>query len=449
MMFDPSGNITGTAFSSMAASFSGRGRILAESRRADHRRALAGFLPFKRAPAGSPCLAQPLSLHSGSSVETRMRRATVRVLYISEVQWLSQVSRKHLIVRRLPRDWDILFVSPANAARGENSLRLRTDPTQSNVRFVSLPLPKPDSRIPLVRALTGPLSTFGTNRLVNVARSFDPDVLVCSYLWGADAAAELRAGGRPLVYDLNDLHTSFYPDRPLEAEELFRRLLETSDEVVSSSEHLREVAGRGVVIGNGVDLDTFAGRQEVPKPDELARGPLSELDDLVCYVGSVDERIDFGLVEAVGRELDNRDSRSGLLFIGRVFDSVAGEVARVREKLGDRVRFLGRVAYERLPQFMSHTSVGIAPFVLSPRTRAINPNKLYMYAAMDMNVVSTPFSPEIERQGDLVYVASGPDDFASAVGAALRDEDRRRMVRESIALPNSWDEKAREFAGLL
>lgn len=373
----------------------------------------------------------------------------MRVLYVSEVQWLSQVSRKHLMVRRFPDDWDVLFASPVNAAPGENSLRTRTDRSYTNVRYVSLPLPKPDSGIPLVRGMTRPLTAYGVRRLGVVTRSFRPDVIVCSYLWAAPALPTFKSLGIPVVYDLNDLHTEFYPERRAEAEEMFRKLLDSADEIVSSSEHLREVAGRGVVIGNGVDLDTFRGRTEVPLPDCVATSPLAACEQIVAYVGSIDDRLDFELFEAVGRRLLAASRPSGLLVVGRIFDAAAARVARLKDALGDRVLFTGRVPYERLPDYMSHAGVGVAPFVLSPRTRAVNPNKLYMYAAMDMNIVSTPFSAEIERQSDLVYVRKGRDEFAAAVEEGLGDENRRRAVRESIAVPNSWDEKTREFERLL
>ena len=89
-------------------------------------------------------------------------RSPPRVLYVSEVQWRAQVSRKHLIVRRFPEDWDVLFASPANASPGENSLKTRRDELYPNVRYVSLPLPKPESGIPFVRALIiGDRALFG------------------------------------------------------------------------------------------------------------------------------------------------------------------------------------------------------------------------------------------------------------------------------------------------
>ncbi len=373
----------------------------------------------------------------------------VRILYVSEIQWLSQVSRKQLIVRRLPDDWDVLFVSPMNTAAGENSMTTRIDPTHPNVRYASLPLPKPDSRLPLVRALTPLLEVTGTRRLVGVARSFRPDAVVCSYLWAAPALRAFKSMGAHVIYDLNDLHPTFYPLRRQEADAMFGRLIGEADEVVCSSSHLRDVAGRGVVIGNGVDLETFTGGAERPLPDVVADSPLSECQERVAYVGSLDERIDFDILEAVGLSLSGRPRRAGLMVVGRIFDQVAGRVRRLRDRLGDSVLFTGRLPYEELPGVLSNASVGIAPFVLSDRTRAINPNKLYMYAAMDMNIVSTPFSREIESLSESIYVARGPDEFARDVESALGDEDRRRAVRDSIAVPNGWDQKAGQFQRLL
>lgn len=373
----------------------------------------------------------------------------MRVLYFSEIQWLSQVSRKHLIVRRFPGDWDVLFLSPFNLKAGENSFRTRRDAAHARVRYRSLPLPKPDSRSAILRSLTPMLSAVGRRALCAAAGRFAPDAVVCSNIWAAPAVSDLRRRGVPVVYDLNDLHTEFYPARREQAEAVFRDLIARANEVVSSSRHLRGIAGRGVVIGNGVDLDTFTGRRDVPLPESIARSALSSCDDLVAYVGSVDDRIDFAVVERLLERLAASGRRVGLVLVGRVFDAALAWKGDLERRHADRVLFTGRVPYESLPGYLAHASVGIAPFVRNARTEAINPNKLYMYAAMNENVVSTPFSAEIEAHRDLVYVASGPDEFAEAVLAAAGDEERRRVIRSRIAVPNSWDQKAAEFMRLL
>jgi len=373
----------------------------------------------------------------------------MRVLYISEVQWRSQVSRKHQMVRRFPADWEVLFLSPANLARGENSLRLRSVRVPARVEYASVLLPKPDSEVALLRSLTPALMSAGGVRVMNHVRRFAPDVVVCSYLWAAPLIGDIRAMGIPVVYDLNDLHPQFYPAARDEAEQMFRKLLDGATEVVASSGALHNAAGRGVVIGNGVDLDTFRGREEGVRPEELTTGPTGDWKRLVMYVGSVDERLDLNVLRRTLETLASDTTGAGVALVGRVFDQVRGDIRSIEAAFPEHVHLTGRVPYPKLPALMSHADVGIAPFVLNPKTEAINPNKLYMYAAMDMNIVSTPFSDDILRHDDVIRIASSPADFASAVQSAIGDDERRRSLRERIALPNSWAERAEEFTRLL
>lgn len=373
----------------------------------------------------------------------------MRVLYVSEVQWLSQVSRKHQLVARLPDDWDVLFLSPINASVDENSLRERVDTLHTNVRYESLLLPKPDSNLAPVRAATSILSHTGARALMARVRDFEPDVVVCSYIWAAPIVPRLKEMGVPVVYDCNDLHTEFYPACPDAAESAFRSLVAGATEVVSSSGRLRDVCGRGTVLGNGVDLATFTGRQDGPLPASIAGSRLGDCEELIAYVGSVDDRVDFEILGALADAVAGLEPRTGVVCMGRVFAGVRDRTEALAAKYGDHVLFTGRVPYDELPGYLSRSSVGIAPFVLNERTRAINPNKLYMYAAMEQNIVSTPFSDDIAEHSDLIFIASGADSFARSVKEALGDEERRRAVRDRIALPNSWDEKASEFRNLL
>ena len=372
----------------------------------------------------------------------------MRVLYISEVQWLSQASRKHHMVRRFPRDWEVVFLSPINAKRGENSFRLKADTRHANVRFLSLALPKPDSTLAVARILSEAFSSVGMHGLRSTMDSFEPDVIVTSYIWAFPVLPHARSRRIPVVYDCNDLHPDFYPARAAEAEEAFRTLVRSADEVVASSARLKEICGRGVVIGNGVDLDLFGGRVNRPLPRAVAESPIGSCKKFVAYVGSVNRRVDFRILETLAATAVDAGN-VGIVCIGRIYDAVRSEVEALAERYRDHILFTGLVPYDELPTYLSHASVGIAPFVLNERTQAINPNKLYMYAAMEQNIVSTPFSADIKEHGDLIFTADDPDSFARAVKEALGDEERRRAVRDRIAVPNSWDEKAKVFCELL
>lgn len=373
----------------------------------------------------------------------------MRVLYLSEVQWLSQVSRKHQMIRRFPRDWEILFISPINSRKDENSFRERETRVPARARYVSIPLPKPDSLIPPIRSFTRFLTALGRRSVLRAVETFRPDVVVCSYIWAAPFVSDIQKAGVPVIYDCNDLHPQFYPCCREEAEGMFRAMTSVVDEVVASSEHLRNECGRGCLIGNGVDLATFKGKQETPIPEVIAESQLSDCEDLVIYVGSIDGRLDFGILRRVLEAVTARDRRTGLVLSGRIFDSARAEREALEQAFPDSILFTGRIEYEKLPLFMSSAVVGITPFVMTPLTEAINPNKLYMYAAMDLNVVSTPFSEEVRRHDGNIYIASNPGEFASAVEKAIGDDERRRSIREKIALPNSWDKRVEEFTRVL
>lgn len=373
----------------------------------------------------------------------------MRVLFISEVQWLSQPSRKHHIIRGLPEDCDVLFVSPINAGAGENSFLVRRDAQRPGVRYVSLPLPKPDSRFRAVRALSGLLSAAGRILLPAIARRFRADITVCSFIWAAPAVDSIRALGIPVVYDCNDLHPHDYPQCRARAEAAFRRLVESADEVVTPLSYLRDVCGRGRIIGNGTDLSVFTRRPQAAKPEALAQSNLGSKSELVVFVGSVDVKIDFEIVRHLLEELSRARRDAGLLVLGRVFSNVREKVDELVGRFGDRVFFRGRVPYASLADYLAYCRVGIMPYLMNARLRAANPSKLYMYAAMDLNTVSTPFSENVLEHEDLVYVATSPDDFAGAVMSALDDDERRLMVRERIATKNSWAKRANEFRELL
>ena len=373
----------------------------------------------------------------------------MKLLFISEVQWLSQASRKHHLIRRFPAGWEVLFISPLNAGARENSLIVRRDAAAPGVRYVSLPLPKPDSRFAPVRAAHGLLALNARVLLPLVARLKRPDAVVCSYIWAAEAIEAIRAGGTPTVYDCNDYHPHDYPLRRGQADRAFRRLVDAVDEVVAPLSYLRDRCGRGVIIGNGTDLELFRGRSGGSRPQLLAEGPIGNRDELVVFVGAVDRKLDVGVVERLLETLSGSGRDVGLLFLGRIFDETAGEVARLEKAFPNRVQFAGRVPYEALPDYLSCCRVGIMPYVLNPRLRAANPSKLYMYAAMDLNIVSTPFSENVLAQGDLVSAAGEPREFAAAVLRALDDDSRRGRVRREIAEPNSWDERAAEFVDIL
>jgi len=110
----------------------------------------------------------------------------------------------------------------------------------------------------------------------------------------------------------------------------------------------------------------------------------------------------------------------------------------------------GRVPYIELPWYARQFDVGTIPFKLNDLTRVVNPLKLYEYFALGLPVVSTGL-PEIARHEDLVYIASGPDEFLALTEVAVKEksESPARKKRVEVARQNSWKARGETIMEIL
>jgi len=110
----------------------------------------------------------------------------------------------------------------------------------------------------------------------------------------------------------------------------------------------------------------------------------------------------------------------------------------------------GRVPYDELPWYARQFDVGTIPFKLNELTRVVNPLKLYEYFALGLPVVATGL-PEISRHEDLVYIASGPDEYLALTEVAVKEkfDSAARGKRLEVARLNSWKARGETMAEIL
>jgi glycosyltransferase involved in cell wall biosynthesis len=87
---------------------------------------------------------------------------------------------------------------------------------------------------------------------------------------------------------------------------------------------------------------------------------------------------------------------------------------------------------------------GLIPFRRTPLTEAVNPVKLYEYAAAGVPTVTTRFSDEVDAWGDAARVADGVDAFAAACRAVLAMAPDTASLR-AFARRNDWATIAARF----
>ena len=120
------------------------------------------------------------------------------------------------------------------------------------------------------------------------------------------------------------------------------------------------------------------------------------------YIGVVDERIDYGLVEKLAGE----NARGSVVMIGPWTKVDANTFPR-RENL----HWLGQRDYGRLPAYAKGFDVCLMPFALNEATEFINPTKALEYMATGRPIVSTAIEDVIVQFEDVVKVARTREEF--------------------------------------
>ncbi|RME92236.1 MAG: glycosyltransferase family 1 protein [Bacteroidetes bacterium] len=190
---------------------------------------------------------------------------------------------------------------------------------------------------------------------------------------------------------------------------------------------------RCAVVKNGVDLSLF--RAGAARPADLPEGPL------IGYLGSVDDRLDYELLERIARSFP----QAKLVILGRL-------VQRQKAMLLDQhanVYVLGSRPPEQLGAYVAHFDLGLIPFVKNELTAGIYPLKINEYLALGKPVVSTDFA-DLSDFTDYCYIATDHEAFLEQVAATLAGTSPGCPATcRAFAQRNSWESRAVDFARLL
>ncbi len=372
-----------------------------------------------------------------------------------DVVWLSDSPRPSLwqrpqeLASRFPESARILFVEPWTLGQPAT---FRPTEVAARVRRVSFPFLPLHARSLGLRRAAYALGSSGiaTSALFaaqrawarGLARTFRPGarrLAVVQNFMAEPFLATLRA--ERTVYDMIDAPLHFAPVPPRLVPR-WERLLRDADRVVVTSGPLRTLALQGgatapVLIGNGVDVARFAGSRVEP-----AALPGDPAAPVLGYVGSIHSWFDAPLVEALARAIPE----SRVVLVGPAHPSVAREIERAVAALPN-LFWLGAKPKEAVPGLVRAFRAGLIPFRRTPLTEAVNPVKLYEYAAAGVPCVTTRFSDEVDGWGEAARVAATPEDFVLAARSLLAAPvDPERLV--AFARRNDWAEIARRFVSI-
>ncbi len=202
-----------------------------------------------------------------------------------------------------------------------------------------------------------------------------------------------------------------------------------TDAVIVTSDALHEEKAKlnknTFVVKNGVDINVF-------KTNETHH----QSSNVVGFVGSLDSRVDYRLLEEVISANPDLEFR----FIGQIVDQTFEKL-----RCFSNVRWHAPVPYAELPKHIAQFDVGIIPFVKSAFTAKIYPLKINEYLAMGKPVVMTSFAklPEFES---LVLTADHVETFSEALRGSIAGNSPQQInKRIDTAHRNSWMARAQEF----
>ena len=164
---------------------------------------------------------------------------------------------------------------------------------------------------------------------------------------------------------------------------------------------------------SGIDFAHFASAAgEGPVAEELRALPKPVLG----YIGAVDERIDWCVVEALCDAVPG----GAVVFIGPVLEGARPLPER------PNLHVAGGRPYERLPEFLRGLDACLIPWKVNELTKFMSPTKTPEYLASGRPVVSTPIPDVVGDYGGDVLIAESPGDFAAACLRALDAVEHRR-----------------------
>lgn len=268
-------------------------------------------------------------------------------------------------------------------------------------------------------------------------RGFDAGNTV---LWSYNAflpqAFEIPAAKK--VFDAVDdwsLHASYRKEAAI-LRQNYDRIGRDAEYVFTVSEGLTKnyPAADTLWVPNGVDLDAFSHPMAVPSDIQGLSHPI------IGYVGTVQERIDFALLQTVCKLHADKT----FVFIGPVWKGVQAQADRLTEECPN-VRFLGRRAYESVPAYLATMDLAIIPHRLDAFISTTNPMKMYDYLAAGKPIVTTP-GAGTEMFAPLMSIVEKPGDFSGAITNELAvDSPEKRAIRQAAVKAHGWPARATEM----
>ena len=189
------------------------------------------------------------------------------------------------------------------------------------------------------------------------------------------------------------------------------------------------------IVWNAIDHEVF-NKKNIREIEEFSKIK----KPVVGFVGVVSSWFDYKLYDTITDLLPEYS----FVIVGRFTE---GEPIFLKKK---NVHFMGSRPRTEIPSILSSFDVGIIPFVKSKLVENILPLKYFEYLAVGKPIVSTRFSPDMEKVQPNVILAETAMEFAEAIKKVISEDSQVKVEeRIKIALECTWENRTKQMLSII
>lgn len=380
--------------------------------------------------------------------------STLNVVSFTPDYWDGPRHNRHYFSRELSQHANVLFVSPPfNISRVVDDIG-KGQLSKSGVREISPSLVNhvhskwlfTHHRFPAVAAW---MAEQRLNAVRRTARRFRMDRDPVLLIWHPNFRDMVgQFNERLVVYYVYDQYAGYTGSGGNVRSPGELDLMAKSDVVFVLSKELYELkkadAKKVVHLANAVDFDHFSRARDAATvvPADMAAIP----GPRIGYIGTMNEKLNVPILEA----LSSAHAEWSIVLVGRENYTNADEKRRFLA-LTERpnVHWLPYKPPEQVPAYLKGLDVCMMCYVINGWTFYGDPSKLHEYLASGKPTVGVGLS-SIKEFNDVVTVVDTPEDWVTAVEAALRDTGPEITARRiETARQNSYAARIDRFLSVI
>ena len=341
----------------------------------------------------------------------------MQIIWFSEIKWSYLRTRKQHILSNFDNTDEILFVEPLSFNL-KNKFNISIE---KNIKYITTPQIQ-NSDIIFINYFMNflpfkwflkKISTFFINRILK-NNNFIPDIIITSNVFWIDYLIIFKNKlNLKIIYDCNDNPLAFPNSR--NKKKYFDKTLDYADKIIvpfkSYSKFISEKYHQKIeIISNGVDSKLIYSHKKNISP-ALEKILFSKNTDknIVMYIGSIDTRIDFSLLEKVIYDLSNIK----FVFIGDVKRQITQKFQEIKNC--HNVYHINSIHYNQIGTYLNYAKVCMIPFQRNKLSKFILPNKIFEYSILEKPFILTNFNSELKDLSSKLLIANNSFEFSHLI----------------------------------